>query len=77
MFLIYFNRPTKMCTVHVAECNYPDMHGGVSGTDPISGWYIRDLPRLDDARRLAEEEAGLRGWGMRLCTVCVSRDMAG
>ena len=63
MYTVYVNHPTRIATVHRSHCGYIRMHGGVSGREPPTGYYVDDIA----TREVAERVAKGTGYKVRFC----------
>ena len=48
-FIIYVNRVHGFANVHRLDCGFVRMRGGISDTDPPTGWYISGFDTLSKA----------------------------
>ena len=62
LYELYVNRPQRTVKLHVSTCGQLRKMGGVSGTNPPTGWYVTGLA----TRRQAEAVAELLARGLDL-----------
>ena len=52
-FVVYVNRVHGFASIHRADCANVGKQGGISSTDPPTGWYLQGFDTLSKAEYAA------------------------
>ncbi len=67
---LYVNRPNSIITIHEAECSHLRQHGGFSGLEHPTGWYVTGLGTETQTANVAYWLEERLGFVVFACTEC-------